>query len=109
MKRLLCNCFNTKLSRTVPNNFRYAGNIASFNTEKKSEYFSKMLVSTYESTRRHNPEEERCHVHCRENLKFLFSVDQQEIVWIELLTRKHIYVYRFPHVWPSYAVVSSSC
>lgn len=57
-----------------------------------------MLVSTYESTRRHNPEEERCHVHCRENLKFLFSVDQQEIVWIELLTRKHIYVYRFPHV-----------
>jgi hypothetical protein len=31
--------------------------------------FSEMLVSAYESTRRHNPEEERRHLHRCENLK----------------------------------------
>jgi hypothetical protein len=33
--------------------------------------FSEMLVSIYESTRRHNPEEQHRHLHRRDNLKFL--------------------------------------
>jgi hypothetical protein len=46
--------------------------------------FSEMLVSTYESTLHHNPEE-YCHHHQCKNLKFLLCVDQQKIVWMSLL------------------------
>lgn len=35
---------------------------------------SKSLVSTYEPTRRHNPEQEHLHLHRRENLKPLITI-----------------------------------
>jgi hypothetical protein len=46
--------------------------------------FSETLVSTYESTRHHSPEQHR-HFHRRENLTFLSYADKQEIVLINLL------------------------
>jgi hypothetical protein len=45
---------------------------------------SEMLVSTYKSTRRHNPEQHR-HLHDRDNLKFILCFDQKEVVWMKLL------------------------
>jgi hypothetical protein len=36
--------------------------------------FSKMLVSTYESTQRQNPEEQQRHLHHHENLKSHITV-----------------------------------
>jgi hypothetical protein len=35
--------------------------------------FSETLMSIYESTRRHDPEKEHRHLHCRENLKSLIA------------------------------------
>jgi hypothetical protein len=50
-------------------------------------YYSKMLVSTFQSALCHNPEE-RDHHHYhrkREKIKFILLVDQQVIVWMNLL------------------------
>lgn len=37
------------------------------------------LVSTYKSTRRYNPEDQRRHLHCRENLKFCTETLRYEL------------------------------
>lgn len=46
-----------KLSRTVSYNFSFFQNAASFSSEDGDSKFIQILVSAYESTQRHNPEE----------------------------------------------------
>jgi hypothetical protein len=60
---------------------------------------SEMLVSTYESTWHHNPEQQNRHLHCHENLKshklnssfqqlgYLINSDGKR----EKIKRKHLY------------------
>jgi hypothetical protein len=48
--------------------------------------FSEMLVSTYKSTRRHNPEDQHRHLHRRENLKFHIEFS---CLWRVNLPRPH--------------------
>jgi hypothetical protein len=36
--------------------------------------FSEMMVSTYESTQRHNPDQQYCHLHHHKNLKSHLSL-----------------------------------
>jgi hypothetical protein len=49
----------------------------------KAVCLSEMLISTYEFTRCHNPEEQHRHFHRRENLRYhLFSFDKYENIFL---------------------------
>jgi hypothetical protein len=84
-KRLLRDCCDRKLNRSVSHNFSFVETVPSSALKTNTLCFSETLVSTYESARRHNPEEHHHHFPDRESLELPLCVYLQEIIWMNLL------------------------
>jgi hypothetical protein len=75
MISLFCSCCDMKLSQAVSHNISFIGNDAILKPEGRDSRLcvSQTSVSTYESTRRHSPEEQHCRIDHSDNLSFLLG------------------------------------
>jgi hypothetical protein len=108
-KRLLHNCCDKKLRRTISHNFSFVLNATIFNLKMEATHLFETLVCTYESILLHNAENNTVIFSTERTLK-LFSVliSKKLFGWIYYSNR--LYASPFHCTWPAWLfVILVSC